>query len=38
MFMPFDHVPSAFCCLIMVLKLYKHSLDLTSPLQSDAHV
>ena len=26
-----DHVPYAFRCLLMVLKLYKHSPDLTSP-------
>jgi hypothetical protein len=29
---------NAFCCLFLVLKLYKHSLDLTSPFASDAHI
>jgi hypothetical protein len=29
---------NAFCCLFMVLKLYKHSPDLTSPFASDAHI
>jgi hypothetical protein len=27
-----------FCCLFMVLELYKHSPDLTSPFASDAHI
>jgi hypothetical protein len=35
-FYAFDHVPYAFCCLCMVLKLYKHSPDLISPFASDA--
>jgi hypothetical protein len=30
--------PYAFSCLLMVLKLYKHSPDLTSPFASDAHI
>jgi hypothetical protein len=32
-FMPLIMFLNAFCCLFMVLKLYKHSPDLTSPLQ-----
>jgi hypothetical protein len=31
--MPLIMFLNAFCCLFMVLKLYKHSPDLTSPLQ-----
>jgi hypothetical protein len=37
-FYAFDHVPYAFSCLCMVIKLYKHSPNLTSPFASDAHI
>jgi hypothetical protein len=40
-FYVFDHVTlsiHAFNCLFLVLKLYKSSLDLTSPYANDAHV
>jgi hypothetical protein len=40
-FYAFDHVTlsfNVFTCLILVLKLYKSSPDLTSPYAHDAHV
>jgi hypothetical protein len=40
-FYAFDHVTlsiTVFTCLFLVLKLYRSSLDLTSPYAHDAHV
>jgi hypothetical protein len=40
-FHAFDHVNLCIyfiCCLLVVLKLYKSSPDLTSPYANDAHV